>query len=249
VSGFPARVYRASTPFSLGEPIPSKEIHMRKMSYRVLVALGAALLFGTFAGCSSDVGDDDTPKTVSSTVYALTQTPGSLWPNLKVGVSPLAGKSISHLTFTFAVDANMLLSAAGYGYNLEYNSLWSTNQTAPTAPKAWTKSDDVATLTWSNNVAYTPVADQAVDICNWYTGTAACTYYVKQINITYSDATTEVITFTTTTATPVHIVATAGTTDVAFADRLWVSDWTSGDGAVDASLTSGLTQGVTTVSF
>jgi hypothetical protein len=220
---------------------------MRKTSFRVFAALGAILLVVGLMGCPSPTDNDDPTPTVSSTVYAFTQTPGANWPNLKIGVMPPTGNSISHLTFTFAVDSNMLLSAAGYGYNLEYNSEWTDNQTAPTEANTWTTTGDVASFTWNTSTtpaAYAPVADANVDINNWYSGTNACTFYLKQINVTYSDTTTEVFTFTTTTATPVHIVATSGTSDVAFTDRLWVSDWA---GATD--LSSGLTQGVTTVSF
>jgi hypothetical protein len=222
---------------------------MRKTSFLALAALGATLLLGTLTSCASPAGNETTPPTVSSTVYAFTQTPGTdIWPNLKIGFTPLTGKSISHLTYTFAVNSNMLLSAAGYGYDLLYNSMWTPNSgslTIPTLPNTWTITEDVATLKWfAGDVAYAPVADQGVTITNWYSGTAACTFYLKKINVTYSDATTEVLTFTTTAATPVHIVATGGTTDVAFADRLWVSDWSS-----TADLSSGLTSAVETVSF
>jgi hypothetical protein len=222
---------------------------MIRFPFSAVAFLGASLLLAALSGCSSATDNaTSTPAAASSTVYALTQTPGTLWPNLKVGLNVAAGKTISHLTYTYAVDGNMLLSAAGFGYNLEYNSLWSANQTAPAKPNTWTTTADLATLTWgSSSTAFAGAAGQGADLNAWYSGSAACTLYVKQIDVTYSDASTETITFTKTTATPVHVVATSGTTDVAFSDRFWVSDWTSGTGAAD--LSSGLTQGVVTVAF
>lgn len=228
---------------------------MRKLSFRALAAFGATLLLTTVVGCELITGGSTaspTPTPAPSTkAYTLTQAPGKdNWPNLKFAVTPVAGKSISKLTFTYAVDANMLLSATGFGFNLQFNDLWTENMTVPTKASTWTTTTDVATLLWKNgttDAAFAPVADKAVNMNAWYTGTTASSLYIKQVNITYTDNSTEVITFTGPTATPVHIVATSGTTDVAFSSRFWVSDWTTGTGAVD--LSAGLTQGVTTVAF
>lgn len=219
---------------------------MKKLVFHMMEVLGAALLAGALVSCEPATENKPIPVAApSSKAYALTQTPGTDWPKLKVGVNPLADKTISKATYTYAVDANMLLSATGFGYNLEYNSQWTPDQSAPSKPNTWTKTAELATFAWNGGSAtFTPVVDKGVNINTWSTGTNPITLYVKQIDLTYTDATTEVITFTTTAATPVRIVASSGTTDVAFATRLWVSDWAD---AVDKS--AGLTQGVVTVAF
>jgi hypothetical protein len=208
--------------------------------------LCAILAVAALAACSSPTGGGGNSTT---TVYSLAQSTGSSWPTLKVAVEPLSGKTISHLTVVYAGDASLL--AAGWGGEWEYDAStnYSGNLTLASTAKSWTTSADVSSSTFttaaSSGVTF-PGATSYVAFNTWYSSSSTCTLWIKQVNVTYSDSSTETITFKNT-STPVHSVATGGTTDAAFSDRFWISDWTSGSGAAD--LSSGLTQGVTTVSF
>jgi hypothetical protein len=206
----------------------------------VLVTLAAIL------GCQNPSSSTSTPAT--STVYQFKQTTGSgVWPTVKLGIEPLSGKTISHLTMTYAVDANTLASGLWANWEYDSSSNWSPNLTLASTADAWTTTADVATSTFttaSSSGAAFPGASSFVSFDFGYASASACSAWVKQVNIAYSDASTETLTFTSSATTPVHSVVAGGATDAAFSSRFWTSDWTT-----TADLSSGLTQGVTTVSF
>lgn len=210
-----------------------------KAIFRAFATIAALFL----VGCASPVTLTNVTKTSSSTgststVYAITQPADtSAWPTVEIGIKPLSGLTITKATVVFALDAGFLAAMSGTNlgaWNYD-NSSWTiisadsgsyfTSAAMPPAANTWATSPDVANTTYSSTAF--PGTTAAVLFDLWTTKPAASTLYVKQINLTYSDSSTETLTFTDTTGTNVHSVAGSSTTDPTISSRLWFSTTTA----------------------
>lgn len=214
------------------------------------LALAGLVALGSCAS-PSDASTTSSPATVSTKAYALTQQTAGNWPTVKVAIQPLSGKTISGATFTYAADANTLANGLWTQFEFDAAKNYSDSLGKPATAKTWTTTANVASAGYTGAGISYAAASSYVAFDFGYSSTVECTVWIKQVNLTYSDGTTEVLTFTTGT-TALHSVATpsagaATTTDGAVSDRFWFSDWTSGSGAAD--LSAGLTKGVVTVAF
>lgn len=216
-----------------------------KASSFAVVAIAAVL--GTLVGCSSPTGSSSSSgssgsTTTTSTVYELAQNPSTAWPTVKFAVEPLSGKTITGATVLYAVDANALSYGFWAQWEFDSSSNYYSFSSLATVAKTWTTSPNV-----TSDSAFSSATSYVAFDFGYNTG-AVSTVWVKQVNLTYSDSSTETLTFTTTSASPVHSVAVSGSTstptDVTFSSRFWISDYAS-----STNLASGLTSTVTTVSF
>jgi hypothetical protein len=203
---------------------------MRKTIYRACAVLGATLLLVTLMGCPKST-DTPAPEADPTAFYMSAQGAAGDgvstwgWSNFKFGIAPLASKTITDAVITYAFDAayvNSPLSDAGADWftfdgTSTYAWLFEFTDTSVPAANTWltaTFSTDAATAAYS-----TPIA-VGLSLKFWFSSIAApASVYIKSIVLTYSDASTETITFTDTTGATFHSVATAGTTDPTVASR------------------------------
>jgi len=201
------------------------------VSYAVLMA--ACL----FVGCSSPTsssgssGSSGSTSTTTSTVYSVTGTASSN-VNVKFAFSKAtaapSSATVAGAKLIFAADNTYVSSTPGNpGWFAD--SAWVVNfATTPSASSTWVTETATATLG----------ATTDVDLSFWMNSGHL---YFKELDLTYSDSSTEKLTFTTATSNPVHSVYTpvsgsSTTTDEAFS-------WTY------VSTLTGESDGVTTVSF
>jgi hypothetical protein len=204
---------------------------MRKTSYRAFVALGASLLLVTLIGCSKST-DTPTVKAEPTAFYMSAQGAagdGSAtwgWSNIKFGIAPLASKTVTNAVITYAFDANFVtkLSDAGadwFTFDGTSSYAWLFEFTDKSVPAANTwKTAKFSTD--ATTAAYTTPIAAGLGLKFWFSSiTAPASIYVKSIVLTYSDASTETITFTDTTGATIHSVTSGGsTTDPTVASRL-----------------------------
>ena len=227
---------------------------MRKSSHHfsLLKVLGTALVLAALAGCSSAT-DSTTTSTPSSSVFhvsysgaaSTTSTNNWGWSNAYIGVTPATGKTITNAAFTYAFDANFVSNLTDTGIDwFTYDGTtsataftWVVEFATKSVPKANTWYTETLTTDQAAGISTTTgVAVKLWDESN----NAAASVYIKSVTLTYSDASTETLTFTDTTGAKVHS-STAG--DVTLSSRVYV------DTSVQAVNCVSPTQGIKTVAF
>ena len=190
-------------------------------------------------GCTQPTSDTSSSSAPTSTVLQL-QASGS-WPTIKLGVNALTGKTIKDATVNFAIDSALLNASPWMEWIWDSTGYTATHVTLPTAAKTWTTSQ----LSVVNSATIS--ATSSVGIGYGFNTTSTTTCYVKEIDISYTDGTKEVLTFPDTSASTIKsVVTTSGsttTTSPTLSSRIWT--YNSG---TSAALTGTAFQD-TTVSF
>jgi hypothetical protein len=227
---------------------------MRKTRFQAFAALGATLLAGTLMGCPKST--DNPPPPPESSAYYLSYTgnpsDGGVttwgWSGSHVGISPLSGKTLTDAEATYAFDPNFVSNLTDAGSDWEsfdmsagtpFAWLFEFQDTSVPAANAW------KTAKFSTDALFasyaTPIAS-GLGLKFWdQSNSAAASVYIKQVLLTYSDASTETITFTDATGATIHSVTSTGSiTDPAVATRM---GFDLSDNCVSPA------QGIKTVSF